>query len=116
MLQATAGARAYRRLQPFVLRGSAGGARASGASRKAEAAAETPRQAHLGGTVRRHPQFRAVSEPQRRACAQILSARLQEGAAQTVPRADRQRAEELEVLRIGLRRTKVLGDRKSTRL
>ena len=61
-----AGARPHRHLQPLVLRGSAGGARASGIAGEA-APAEGRHQGHLGPALQVDPRVRAASCRQRNA-------------------------------------------------
>ena len=55
----------------------------------AEAAARAGRQAHLEGTLRGHPQLRAVSDAQRRGRAEIFPPRLEAGTETPVPRTHR---------------------------
>ena len=66
LFRESSAARAHRDLQSLLLRGSSGRARASGAARGAEDAAEARRQGDLGRAARRH---RAVRGLPRRARA-----------------------------------------------
>ena len=90
--------RADRHLQPLLLRGGPGGARAPRDPREAEAAERGRDQAHLGGTLRGHPGLRAVSRPAGLLDPQVLPERVEESAERALPRAPRSPGKELEVL------------------
>ena len=80
--QGFARARAHRDLQPFVLRRSAGRARASGDL--ASAGREQPGPGYVGAALRRHQRLRAPSNALRHDRAQVLSASFERRAARAI--------------------------------
>ena len=96
--QGAARAWAHRHLQSLVLRGDARRARAPGAVARAEAAAAAGDRRDLEGAFRGHLQHRAVPRPQRRRRPQVLPARVEGRAEETVPLPPAAAGEELEVL------------------
>ena len=97
-VEVAARARPHRHLQPLVLRGGAGGARAPADPREAEAAEGARHEAGLGRALRGHPGFRALPRPPGLRDPQVLPERLEEGAEGPLPGAAREAGEELEVL------------------
>ena len=104
-----AGARPHRHLQPVVLRGGPRGPCAPGTARAAEVAAGARDQGHLEGAPRRHRRVRAVPGAAGHHRAQVLPARLAQGAEAPFPAAPRTAGKELEVLPGRHRGAKVLG-------
>src|SRR5262249_42356037 len=94
----SAGARPYRHLQPIVLRGGSGGARASGTAVAAAPSISARRQEYLEAPVQSHSWLRTPSRPQWHTHREILSARLQGRTEASLPGAARGAGEALEIL------------------
>src|SRR5262249_21314941 len=92
-------ARAHRHLQPVVLRGGLGRARAPRGPQTPAAARAGRRQENLGSAARRHRAFRGLPRPAGDDHPQVLFARLARGAEEALHAAPGAAAEALEVLR-----------------
>ena len=93
-----AGTGTDRRVQPVVLRGSAGRPRPSRAAAIAAAAGAGGDQTDLGRATRRHQHLRAPSGAKRLSGSEVLPARVAGGAGAPVLETPRRARETLEVL------------------
>ena len=84
--RAAAAPRPHRHLQPLVLRGNAGRARAPEHPGTAAAAAGARDEEHLARALRRHQRLRALPVAPGRGDPQVLPARVEGGTAPALPR------------------------------
>ena len=103
-------ARPHRHLQPLLLRGMPGGARAPGNSRQAEDPAGAGDQKHLARAVRGYFRVRAPSRAQRHGDPEILPQRLEGRTARALSRPAGGTRQELEVLDGRHRRARAVGE------
>ena len=105
-----AAARPHRHLQPLLLRGMPGGARALRNPRQAEDPAAAGDQKHLARAVRGHRRHGALPRAQRHGDPEILPQRLQGRAARALPRPAGGARQELEVLAGRYFRARAVGE------